>query len=668
MSDEQIIQVEQEQAEQQIDVDSVRMESDIGIRSEIIDVTINKDYDALTNKPSINGIELVGNKTSAQLGIVIPTNVSSFTNDAGYLTEHQDLSDYATEDYVDEAVSHVTVDAYTKAQTDALLNEKADSDDLSAVALSGNYNDLSNKPTIPPTVTEQTVSDWGFTKNTGTYSKPTGGIPKSDLASAVQTSLGKADTALQSYTETDPTVPSWAKQSSKPSYTKSEVGLGNVDNVRQYSASNPPPYPVTSVNGATGNVTVNVPTKTSDLTNDSGFITGYTETDPVFSASVAHGISSSDITNWNNKSDFSGSYNDLTNKPTIPTVPTNVSAFTNDAGYLTSETDPTVPSWAKQNTKPSYTASEVGALSDSTKYAGAAVAGGVADGTQGIPYGQVDSTSTSTVYTATVPGITELKDGTIVLLKNGVVTSAANFTININGLGAKGVYSNMAAATRETTLFNINYTLLLIYDEDRVSGGCWINYRGYYSDANSIGYQVRTNSGTLPMTDIVYRYRLLFTSADNAHWVPANKSSSTNATSKRDTCQTPINPFGPIVYYGTTSSIAAGSSPGAAYLWQQYALTLGYSFNRTGAALVLQYPKPIYLKCAPQTDGSAIIDADTPYVQALPSTEDGKIYIQLGIAYSATSIELRTEHPIYYYKNGAIRPWLNLPTYNGGVS
>ena len=36
---------------------------------------------------------------------------------------------------------------------------------------------------------------------------------------------------------------------------------------------------------------------------------------------------------------FSGNYNDLTNKPTIPTVPTNVSAFTNDAGYLTSETD-----------------------------------------------------------------------------------------------------------------------------------------------------------------------------------------------------------------------------------------------------------------------------------------------------------------------------------------
>ena len=54
------------------------------------------------------------------------------------------------------------------------------------------------------------------------YTKPSNGIPKSDLASAVQTSLGKADTAVQ--TESDPTVPAWAKASSKPSYTASEVG------------------------------------------------------------------------------------------------------------------------------------------------------------------------------------------------------------------------------------------------------------------------------------------------------------------------------------------------------------------------------------------------------------------------------------------------------------
>ena len=53
---------------------------------------------------------------------------------------------------------------------------------------------------------------------------PSTGIPKSDLASDVQTSLNKADTALQSYTETDPTVPAWAKANAKPSYTAGEVG------------------------------------------------------------------------------------------------------------------------------------------------------------------------------------------------------------------------------------------------------------------------------------------------------------------------------------------------------------------------------------------------------------------------------------------------------------
>ena len=39
-----------------------------------------------------------------------------------------------------------------------------------------------------------------------------------------------------------------------------------------YSASNPPPYPVTSVNGQTGAVTLSIPDSTSDLVNDSGFV------------------------------------------------------------------------------------------------------------------------------------------------------------------------------------------------------------------------------------------------------------------------------------------------------------------------------------------------------------------------------------------------------------
>lgn len=57
------------------------------------------------------------------------------------------------------------------------------------------------------------------------------------------------------------------------------------------------------------------------------------------------------------------------------TVPTKVSELTNDSGYLTSftETDPTVPTWAKAASKPTYTASEVGAVPTSCKVNGKAL-------------------------------------------------------------------------------------------------------------------------------------------------------------------------------------------------------------------------------------------------------------------------------------------------------
>ena len=286
--------------------------------------------------------------------------------------------------------------------------------------------------------------------------------------------------------------------------------------------------------------------------------------------------------------------------------------------------------------------------------------------TASIPYGACDLSSTTTAYTATVPGVTELRDGVCMWLKNGVATSAAGFTIDINGLGAKPVYNNMAAAGRETTIWNANYTMFFVYDSTRVEGGCWMLYRGYNSDNNTIGYQLRTNSYSLPMTSIVYRYRLLFTSADGEHFVPSNNSTSTNATASRTVCQDPIDPFGNIVYYSASASVAAGSRPSATSLWSQYAIALGYSFNRTGAALVLTLWKPVYIKCAPQSDGSAIIDSTTPYVQDLPSTEDGKIYIFLGVAYTTANIELLQNHPVYYYKNGQIRLWTNAAATGGG--
>ena len=94
---------------------------------------------------------------------------------------------------------------------------------------------------------------------------------------------------------------------------KSDVGLGNVDNVRQYSTSNPPPYPVQSVDGATGAVVTNavktMPQSLSDTQKQQA------------RTNIGAGTSS-----------FDGDYNSLTNKPTIPTK---TSQLTNDSGFIT---------------------------------------------------------------------------------------------------------------------------------------------------------------------------------------------------------------------------------------------------------------------------------------------------------------------------------------------
>ena len=86
-----------------------------------------------------------------------------------------------------------------------------------------NADEIDSTLTTNQFVTASDKENWNAK---GTYSKPSGGIPKSDLSSIVQTSLEKADSALQS--ETDPTVPSWAKQTNKPSYTQDEVADGST--------------------------------------------------------------------------------------------------------------------------------------------------------------------------------------------------------------------------------------------------------------------------------------------------------------------------------------------------------------------------------------------------------------------------------------------------------
>lgn len=362
-------------------------------------------------------------------------------------------------------------------------------------------------------------------------------------------------------------------------------------------------------------------------------------------------------------------YSSLNNKPTINNVTLSGNKTAADLGlddYSVLNNKPSINNVILSGNK---TLSELGIQN-------ALTAGNMVDITSDvisavIPYAEPDVDTSRTVFTVTVPNINSLEDGVMFMMHNTkTVASNTNWTINVNNLGALKVY-NSQSGVQVATQYASGSTYLFIYSSDLDGGaGGWYMYFGYDTNTNTIGYQLRTYDITLPAQAKFYRYRLLFTSADNTKWIPANTSTSTNATAVRTPTTEKINPFGRIVYYGTTTAIEANALPGASYLWDQYnGIALGYSFNNTGAALTLTANRPIYLKCSPQSDNTVIIDSTAPYVQALPSIDDGYVYIYLGGATAATTITLSMYHPIYWYKYGAIRQWFgNELTAGNGIS
>ena len=299
----------------------------------------------------------------------IPTKVSAFENDKGYLTEHQSLAGYAKtsdiptkpEDIGAQPSGNYALKSEIPSVPVQSVNGKTGAVSLSAsdvgarpstwMPSASDVGALPSTTKIPAktseltndsgfiigyTETDPTVPAWAKNATKPSYTaSEVGALPSTTKIPSKTSDLTNDSGFITGYTETDPTVPSWAKASSKPTYSKSEVGLGNVDNVKQYSASNPPPYPVTSVNGKTGAVTVDVPSVPSWAMETSK---------PSYSKSEVG------LGNVDNVKQYSASnpppypvtsVNGKTGAVTvdIPTVPTKVSAFTNDAGYLTQHQD-----------------------------------------------------------------------------------------------------------------------------------------------------------------------------------------------------------------------------------------------------------------------------------------------------------------------------------------
>lgn len=169
-----------------------------------------------------------------------------------------------------------------------------------------------------------------------------------------------------------------------------------------------------------------------------------------------------------------------------------------------------------------------------------------------------------------------------------------------------------------------------------------------------IGYELRTNNISMTASDSCGSSRIWFTSADGTKMVPINTSTSASSSTTKTLNTRPIDPFGRIIYYSYAGY--ANSSLSTSVQWDQYAIAIGFSYVKT-----LTNRLPVYLKCTPQSDGSAVM-ADI--VQALPSTNDGYIYIFLGVAHSSGLMELQMHHPVYYHDGTGIKLWTGNTKYS----
>lgn len=272
--------------------------------------------------------------------IVVPTKTSDLTNDG------DGQSPFATEDYVDtnggkidkievngveQQIVNKTVDITVPTKTSDLTNDGdgnsayVEADELADVATSGDYNDLMNQPTIPTvndatlTIQKNGTNVATFTANSSTNQTANITVP-TDTADLTNGAGFITSSALSNY------------------YTKSETYSQNEVNTLINSLS--------------------IPTKTSDLTNDSGFITltdiPTASADDLGLIRIGTGLAIDQDGIVSVTSAGSVDWDDVTNRPTnvsywtndagyitSAAIPTNVSSFTNDAGYITSADIPT---------------------------------------------------------------------------------------------------------------------------------------------------------------------------------------------------------------------------------------------------------------------------------------------------------------------------------------
>lgn len=330
------------------------MQSALSVKANSADlatVATTGSYNDLTNKPTIPAAQIQSdwNQSDNSAADYIknkPVNVSAFANDAGYLTQHQSLADYSTTQEMNTAIATATNDMATMTWVgeQGYLTQHQDISDL----FNGAEYDTQTKRinfkhgnTVLAYIDATAFIKDGMVSNVEVKNVTISGESVLCLVITFNTDAGKEPI----------NIPISSIFDASNYYTKTEADntfvkpadLATVATSGDYTdLSNTPNLATVATTGDYGDLTNKPTIPAAQVQSD------WDEADSSSKAYIQNKPSLATVATSGNYSDLngtpslatvatSGDYDDLTNKPTIPTVPTNISEFTNDAGYTTNE-------------------------------------------------------------------------------------------------------------------------------------------------------------------------------------------------------------------------------------------------------------------------------------------------------------------------------------------
>lgn len=264
--------------------------------------------------------------------------------------------------------------------------------------------------------------------------------------------------------------------------------------------------------------------------------------------------------------------------------------------------------------------------------------------TRGIVRGIMnDSSSTSTSFVISAPGINSLYDGATFICKNTKVASDAGCVMNVNGLGAKGMWCSQSN-TAVTTHWTKNYTYIWVYD---ATNERWEFYQGRDTDNNDTYTISEYYKHVIAGTNGIKKYSL-FAETTEGYFTSFITNDGIGAKTFDTTTEFDISK---LYHFNSDTTIAANATT-ADNTVRYCGLNVNMRYNFTGVTTSastssLTANKPLYLVITPAEGTFGKITS--PYFIQDISTNGvtGVVYVRIGWMRNSYYCDLEPENKAY---------------------